>query len=115
MTQLLLAVFGLASAYMAVATLSPRARKWAPVVGLCGQPAWGSFAYSLPLDLGWPLYITVAAFTAVYVRGIWVQWFPRKPSEAVQKFDAICAGFDPYGDVARAIASEIKRINERKG
>jgi DNA (cytosine-5)-methyltransferase 1 len=74
MTQLTLAVFGLASAWMAMVSLSPRARRWAPVVGLCGQPAWAIFALSLEPAVGWPLYLTVPAFTLVYIKGAWVQW-----------------------------------------
>jgi TRAP-type C4-dicarboxylate transport system permease small subunit len=74
LTQLALAFFGLTSAWMAMASLSERARRWSPVVGLCGQPAWAAFALSLPTESAWPLYLTVPAFTLVYLRGIWVQW-----------------------------------------
>lgn len=72
--QLALAIFGLTSAYLAIASTAPWARRWSPVVGLMGQPAWLFFALSLPLEIGWPLIVTATAFTGVYVRGCWVQW-----------------------------------------
>ena len=74
MIQLALAVFGLASAWMAMVSLSARMQRWAPVVGLCGQPAWAAFALSLDPAIGWPLYLTVPAFTLVYLKGCWVRW-----------------------------------------
>lgn len=74
LVQLALAVFGLTSAYMAIVSLSPRARRWSPVVGICGQPAWALWAASMDPATAWPLYLTVPAFTAVYAKGIWVHW-----------------------------------------
>lgn len=70
MTQLAIAVFGLAAMWMAMGN-NPKARKFAPIVGLAGQVFWIDFA----LDVGaWGLLALVAAYTAVYLRGIWVQW-----------------------------------------
>jgi hypothetical protein len=70
MTQLLIALFGLTSIWCAMGN-NPRARKWAPIIGLAGQPFWFMFS----LDTGaWGLLALVAAYTAVYLRGIWVQW-----------------------------------------
>ena len=70
MTQLLIALFGLSSIWMAMG-VNPRARKWAPIVGLCGQPAWMYFAWQTQ---GWGLGVLTLAYTAVYARGAWVQW-----------------------------------------
>jgi hypothetical protein len=78
MTQLALAFFGLASAYMAIASLSLHARRWSPVVGLLGQPFWALWAASMDPAMAWPLYLTVPAFTAVYAKGIWVQFRPAR-------------------------------------
>ena len=70
MTQLFMAAFGLASLYMAMGD-NAGLRKWAPVVGLAGQPFWAHFAWQ---SQGWGLAVLVLAYSAVYVRGIVVQW-----------------------------------------
>lgn len=70
MIQVILAVFGLAALWMATGH-SQRARRWAPIVGLCGQPAWLWFAASVQ---AWGLFVLSLAYTAVYVRAAWVQW-----------------------------------------
>lgn len=70
MLQLALALFGLSALWMATGR-SERARRWAPVVGLCGQPAWLWFAASVQ---AWGLFVLSLAYTAVYVRAAWVQW-----------------------------------------
>lgn len=77
MIQLALAVFGLAALYMSmcmVAGHNDRARRWAPIVGLCGQPFWIWFAIGVQ---AWGLLVLSIAYTAVYLRGAWVQWRPR--------------------------------------
>ena len=73
MIQLSLAFFGLLSLWMATGR-SERARRWSPVVGLLGQPAWLAFAVGAE---AWGLFALSLAYTAVYVRGAWVQWSPR--------------------------------------
>ena len=73
MTQLFIAAFGLTSIWCAMGH-NAKARKWAPVIGLAGQPFW--FAFALDTK-AWGLLALVAAYTAVYVRGILVQWRPR--------------------------------------
>jgi hypothetical protein len=70
MNQLFIAAFGLTSIWLAMGN-NPTGRKWAPVIGLCGQPFWAWFAYSTH---AWGLGALVAAYTVVYVRGILVQW-----------------------------------------
>ena len=70
MTQFFMAVFGLCSIYMAMGN-NPRLRKWAPVVGLAGQPFWAVFAWQ---SQGLGLAVLVLAYSAVYGRGIVVQW-----------------------------------------
>ncbi|MBC7602785.1 MAG: hypothetical protein H7255_09020 [Ramlibacter sp.] len=69
-TSVLLAIFGLTSLWWSMGS-NPRLRKWAPIVGLCGQPAWMYFAWQTQAD---GLYLLVLAYSAVYVRGAWVQW-----------------------------------------
>lgn len=72
MTQLAMALFGLASLWLAMGS-NPIGRRWAPVVGLLGQPAWGWFAWQ---SQAWGLGVLVTAYTAVYLRGAYVQWKP---------------------------------------
>lgn len=72
MTQIALAVFGLAALWMATGR-NETARRWAPAVGLCGQPFWIAFAVSAE---AWGLLVLSLAYTAVYVRAAWVQWGP---------------------------------------
>lgn len=70
MIQLALAIFGLTALWLAMGT-SEIGRRWAPVVGLCGQPFWLWFAFSVQ---AWGLLVLSLAYTAVYARGALVQW-----------------------------------------
>lgn len=70
MIQLALAFFGLTAMCMAMGH-NARARRWAPLVGLCGQPFWIVFALQ---SSAWGLLALSLAYSAVYVRGAWVQW-----------------------------------------
>lgn len=70
MNQFLMALFGLTSIYCAMGN-NPRLRKFAPIIGLAGQPFWAWFAWQSD---GWGLAVLVAAYTLVYIRGIRVQW-----------------------------------------
>lgn len=71
LTQLALAVCGLAALYMATCTTSQTARRWAPVVGLCGQPFWLLFAWGAG---AWGMFILSLVYSGVYIRGAFVQW-----------------------------------------
>lgn len=70
MDQLFIAIFGLTAIWLATGNC-PTGRKWAPIIGLCGQPFWFWFAHE---SGGWGVMILTSAYTAVYVRGVWVQW-----------------------------------------
>ena len=70
MIQLALAFFGLTSLWMAMGRNST-AKRWAPLVGLAGQPFWFAFAFSVD---GWGLVVLCTAYTAVYARGAWVSF-----------------------------------------
>jgi len=73
MIQLALAFFGLTALYMATGN-NARARRWAPLVGLCGQPfwlvfavqssAWGLLALSLLLVT---FFLSASAVLALYM------------------------------------------------
>lgn len=72
--QLALAFFGLAALWMSQGD-NLQARRWAPVVGMLGQPFWIVFA----IDAGaWGLLLLSLAYTVVYVRGAMVQWRYRR-------------------------------------
>ena len=71
MTQLFIALFGLTSIWLAMGH-NLTGRKWAPIIGLAGQPFWLAFAVD---TAAWGLLALVTAYTAVYLRGIYVQWW----------------------------------------
>jgi hypothetical protein len=71
MIQILIALFGLTSIWLAMGH-NPTGRKWAPVIGLAGQPFWLAFAID---SAAFGLLVLVAAYTVVYVHGIYVQWW----------------------------------------
>ena len=70
MIQLALAAFGLTALFMAMGH-NARARRWAPLVGLCGQPFWVAFAIEAD---AWGLLALSTAYSIVYAHGAWVQW-----------------------------------------
>jgi len=74
MIQLGLAFFGLSALWMAMGK-NASARKWAPLVGLCGQPFW--FALGVEKD-AWVLLVLACAYSVVYIRGAWLQWRPAQ-------------------------------------
>lgn len=71
MTQLLLAVFGLAALFMATGD-NPTAQQWACVVGLAGQPFWLMYAHK---SKAWGLMVLSLAYTVVYLRGVILQFW----------------------------------------
>lgn len=68
--QFALAAFGLTAMWCATGRHAGR-RKWAPVIGLMGQPAWFYFSIS---SHAWGLLALSVAYALVYVRGIRQQW-----------------------------------------
>jgi hypothetical protein len=73
MTQMFIALFGLTSIWLAMGH-NATGRKWAPLIGLAGQPFWLAFALSTE---AWGLMVLVGAYTLVYLRGALLQWRPR--------------------------------------
>ncbi len=75
MIQIGLALCGMVSLWMAMGD-HQGARKWAPLVGLAGQPFW--LAYAMQAQRAGVdsdgLFLTVGCFTVVYLRGAWRQW-----------------------------------------
>ena len=70
MIQFALAIFGLSALFMATGH-NHRARRWAPIVGLVGQPFWLIFSIQTS---AWGLLALSLAYAVVYIRGIWLQW-----------------------------------------
>jgi hypothetical protein len=69
--QLFIALFGLTSIYLAMGN-NPKLRKWAPILGLAGQPFW--FMATVPTQQ-WGMVALCVAYTAVYINAIRVQWW----------------------------------------
>lgn len=75
MIQIAIAIFGITSIWFAMGN-NPRLRKWAPIIGLSGQPFW--FLATIPTQQ-WGMVALTCAYTAVYVHGAVLQWkSPRK-------------------------------------
>lgn len=68
--QFALAFFSLLSLWLAMGT-NTQHQRWAPIVGLIGQPAWVLFAFDAK---AWGLLAISVAYTGVYLRGALVQW-----------------------------------------
>lgn len=73
LVQVAITAFGVAALVMAMSNHAG-ARKWAPVVGLAGQPFWVIFA--VQTNAGGVLTLTVA-YTFAYLLGLHSQWWPR--------------------------------------
>lgn len=68
--QIGMALFGLAALWMGLGNNASQ-RRWAPIVGLLGQPFWAYFAWRVQSEA---LAVLVPAYSAAYLRGAWVQW-----------------------------------------
>ncbi len=70
MIQIALAVCGLTAMFLALSE-QPGRRKWAPLVGLAGQPFW--FMATIPTEQ-WGMVALCVAYSGLYIRGIALQW-----------------------------------------
>ena len=66
--QIALVVFGVSAVALSQST-KPERRKWAPIVGLIGQPFWFYAAYPQP-----GMLIVVSLYTYCWCQGIYNQW-----------------------------------------
>lgn len=71
--DILLAVFGLTA--VGLSQGPDRYQKWAPVLGLLGQPFWFISTY---LTGNWGIFILCPVYTFLWGMGFWRQWI--KPS-----------------------------------
>jgi hypothetical protein len=75
LSQLFIALFGLTAMYLALGN-NERARRWAPILGLCAQPFW----VHATLSAGqFGIFVLSIAYTLVYVNEIRVHWWRRSP------------------------------------
>lgn len=74
MTQLFIAMFGLTAIILAMGN-DPCSRKWAPVIGLAGQPFW--FMATVPTEQ-YGMVALCVAYTLVYIRACWMNWKPSR-------------------------------------
>ena len=70
MIQIFIALFGLTSIYLAMGE-NLQLRKWAPIIGLAGQPFW--FMATVPTQQ-WGMVALCVAYTLVYINAIRVHW-----------------------------------------
>jgi hypothetical protein len=73
MTQFFIGLFGLVALWLALSG-KRQLMRYAPIVGLMGQPAWLYFAYD---KQAWGLAVLSLAYVGVYLNGIRVQWFKK--------------------------------------
>lgn len=76
--QFAIAFCGLASVYLSMVSTNPENQRWAPFVGLCGQPFWVYNALQ-PVN-GMPQYgilVLAIAFTLLYIKGC-LKFFKEK-------------------------------------
>ncbi len=72
--QVWLTVFALAAIWL-VNDHRPALQRWAPVIGLLGQPAWFYVSY---VDGQWGVFLTTLAFTFAWLKGLCNHWFWRQ-------------------------------------
>lgn len=71
MTQFALAFFGLTAMWLAMGR-DPRGRRWAPIVGLCGQPAWLVASWEAGQ---WGMFIVSVGYTILWLDVARKQWW----------------------------------------
>lgn len=54
----------------------PRLQRWAPVLGMLGQPAWIWASIHPTLQIG--MFIVNTLYCAAWGRGIWTHWLKRQ-------------------------------------
>lgn len=66
--QVGLAAFGLAAVWMSMVSKNPKFNRWAPVVGLAGQPFW---LWATVSSGQFGMVLVCLCYTALYGRGAW--------------------------------------------
>lgn len=71
--QIALVFFGVGAVWL-TQHKDPEHRRWAPIIGLLGQPFWFYAAYPQP-----GMLIVVTLYTLVWMQGIYRQWVTTSP------------------------------------
>ena len=74
LVQLALVIFGVTAVFLSQSK-NPQARKWACIVGICGQPFWYIAAQGQP-----GMLVVVTLYTLVWAQGVWNNWLSSKSS-----------------------------------
>ena len=111
--QVALALFGLSAMWLATGA-HPQARRWAPVVGLCGQPFWLAATWG-----AWGMFILCCAYTLVYLRGVLNQfgpWGAKDNHVEIREIDAaiLLAIADGSGNSAALMGDQLVRSEIEK-
>lgn len=85
MIQLALVVFGVSAVFL-TQSANPAYRKWAPIIGLLGQPFWFIAAYPQP-----GMLFVVTLYTLVWMKGVWTHWFWKPYSPKPVKSCKVCS------------------------
>lgn len=70
MIQTLIVLSGVLAVALTQFTLLEH-RRWAPVVGLVGQPFWLYITYS---PLTWGMFVCSVLYTLIWLVGVWKLW-----------------------------------------
>ena len=73
--QIAIAIFGTIAAWLSQSR-DNSARRWAPVMGMIGQPFW---FYAAWLADQWGILAVSVLYTLAWMRGLWVHWIAPKP------------------------------------
>lgn len=68
--QIAIAIFGISAVWLSQEQSAER-RKWAPVMGLLGQPFWLQQTASTHQ---WGMFVLCLVYTLVWARGFYNQW-----------------------------------------
>jgi nicotinamide riboside transporter PnuC len=72
MTQTMIVVTGVLAIWLSQDALESR-RKWAPILGLIGQPFWFYAAYTTEQ---WGIFVLCFFYTAAWAKGLYTYWKP---------------------------------------
>ena len=81
MIQALIVISGALAVALTQSTLAER-RRWAPIVGLIGQPFWLYMTFSWAT---WGMFLCSVLYTLIWLYGVWTNWPRRRSSIAFGK------------------------------
>ena len=72
--NIFLAIVGVSAVWFSQSR-DPKKAKWAPVLGLVGQPAWFYTSY---VTGNWGIFVLCFFYTAAWGKGLYIHWFEGK-------------------------------------